>query len=77
MPGPSSTALRISVVIPSFNSGPYLREALESALSQQPPPWETIVQDGGSTDESLDILRELGELDSAGAPNPITANPTR
>ena len=56
-----SEAARISVVVPSFNSGDYLRAALESALGQDPPPFEVIVQDGGSTDRSLDILRSLGD----------------
>lgn len=58
---PEPAPIRIAVVIPSFNSGPYLREALESALVQQPLPYETIVQDGGSTDESLSILRGFGD----------------
>jgi glycosyltransferase involved in cell wall biosynthesis len=52
---------RISVIVPSFNSAPYLRQALSSALEQVPRPYEVIVQDGGSTDETLDILRSFGE----------------
>ncbi len=52
--------IRISVVVPSFNSGDYLKEALTSALEQEPPPHQVIVQDGGSTDGSLDILRAAG-----------------
>jgi glycosyltransferase involved in cell wall biosynthesis len=52
--------IRISVVIPSFNSGRYLAAAIESALSQNPPPFEVIVQDGGSTDETLQVLRTFG-----------------
>jgi glycosyltransferase involved in cell wall biosynthesis len=52
---------RISVVVPSFNSAVFLREALESALSQEPPPYELIVQDGGSTDGSVEILRSFGD----------------
>lgn len=56
----SGTQLRISVVIPSFNSGAYLDPALRSAIEQVPPPWEVIVQDGGSTDGTLDILRSYG-----------------
>jgi glycosyltransferase involved in cell wall biosynthesis len=56
-----SLPLRISVVVPSFNTGAYLEQALDSALTQQPPPAEVIVQDGGSTDQSLDILRGFGD----------------
>lgn len=52
--------VRISVVMPSFNSGPYLTMALRSALEQLPPPHEVIVQDGGSTDDTMDILRSYG-----------------
>lgn len=58
---PDIAPIRISVVVPSFNTGAYLGEALESALTQEPPPFETIVQDGGSTDGTLDILRGFGD----------------
>jgi glycosyltransferase involved in cell wall biosynthesis len=52
---------RISVIVPSYNSGPFLREALTSALDQDQPPYEVLVQDGGSTDDTLDILKSFGE----------------
>lgn len=44
----------VSVVIPAYNPGPYLAEAVESALSQTPAPLEIIVVDDGST-EPLDV----------------------
>jgi glycosyltransferase involved in cell wall biosynthesis len=49
--------MRISVVVPSFNQGKYLRETIESLLAQS-GDIEIIVQDGGSTDESIEILKE-------------------
>lgn len=49
------------MIVPSYNSGAYLREALLSAVAQMPPPYEVIVQDGGSTDASVEILRQFGE----------------
>ncbi len=52
---------RISVIVPSFNSGLFLRQALSSALEQVPPPCEVLVQDGGSTDDTVAILRGFGE----------------
>lgn len=52
---------RISVIVPSYNSGAFLREALNSAIDQDPQPCEVLVQDGGSTDNTLEILRSLGE----------------
>jgi glycosyltransferase involved in cell wall biosynthesis len=57
----AASDVRISVVMPSFNSGHYLAIALQSALEQVPRPHEVIVQDGGSTDGSLEILRAAGE----------------
>lgn len=52
---------RISVLIPSYNSAPFLRQALASVVDQAPSPHEVLVQDGGSTDDTLDILRSFGE----------------
>lgn len=53
--------MRISVIVPSYNAGAYLRPALQSAVDQLPGPHEVVVQDGGSTDETVDILRSFGE----------------
>lgn len=47
----------ISVVVPSFNQGPFLRAALESVLDQGAPGLDVIVIDGGSEDSSVEILR--------------------
>jgi glycosyltransferase involved in cell wall biosynthesis len=46
----------VSVVTPSLNQGRYLREALDSVRAQTYPSVEHIVVDGGSTDETLEIL---------------------
>lgn len=52
----------ISVVTPSFNSMPYVEEAIESVLAQNYPAIEHIVIDGGSTDGTLDVLRRYPHL---------------
>ena len=51
----------VSIVTPSFNQGRYLRRTIESVLSQDYPQIEYVVLDGGSRDESVDILRSYGD----------------
>lgn len=49
--------MKISVVVPSFNHGPYLSRCLDSILDQKTTAeLEVIVMDGGSSDESRDII---------------------
>jgi glycosyltransferase involved in cell wall biosynthesis len=52
------TMPKISVVVPSFNQAKYLELTLRSILDQQYPNLELIVIDGGSKDESPDIIRK-------------------
>lgn len=47
----------ISIVVPSFNQGRYIEQTLCSILGQQYPRLEVIVIDGGSTDETLEVVR--------------------
>lgn len=47
---------RVSIVTPSLNQGAFLEAALRSVLLQGYPNLELIVVDGGSADESADVL---------------------
>lgn len=51
----------ISLVTPSLNQGKFIRATIESVLSQQYAYLDYRVQDGGSTDSTLAVLREYGE----------------
>lgn len=51
--------MKISVVTATYNSGRTLRATMESVLSQNYPDWEHIIIDGGSTDDTVTIIREM------------------
>ena len=51
----------ISVCMATFNGGKFIREQLESILSQLPPDAEIIIADDGSTDDTLLVVDSLKE----------------
>ncbi|MDO9713513.1 glycosyltransferase [Paracraurococcus lichenis] len=51
----------VSVLIKTFNHAPYVRQTIESLLSQSFQDFEIIATDDGSTDETAAILRSFGD----------------
>ena len=54
---PEARLPRITVVTPSYQHGAFLEATLQSVLEQRGVRVDTIVQDGGSTDGSVDVLQ--------------------
>lgn len=63
---------RVSVVVPNYNYARYLRERLESIERQTVPPYELIVLDDASTDDSVEVIREY--LASCSIPTRLVVN---
>lgn len=56
-----SQRLRVSVVMPSYNQARFIREAIDSVLSQGYSDLSLLVMDGGSTDGTVNILSSYGD----------------
>ncbi len=52
----------VSIIIPCFNSAEWIGEAIESALNQTWSSVEVIVIDDGSTDNSLEIIKQFSNF---------------
>jgi glycosyltransferase involved in cell wall biosynthesis len=53
----------LSIIIPNYNKVLYLKESLQSVITQKYTDWEAIVVDDGSTDGSQNLLKEIAETD--------------
>lgn len=55
--------VRVSIIMPAYNSAAYIRQTVESVQKQTFTQWELIIIDDGSTDNSLEIIRQIAESD--------------
>lgn len=47
---------KVSIIMPSFNSGAHIAESIQSVLDQTYQNWELLIQDGNSSDDTLKIV---------------------
>lgn len=60
----NSAAPLVSIIVPCFNQGRYLPDAIDSVISQTWPRWECIIIDDGSTDDTAAVAARLAARDS-------------
>lgn len=54
----------VSIIVPVYNAGNYLRECVEGVIKQTFLSWELLLFDDGSTDNSYEIARSFAAFDS-------------
>jgi len=51
----------VSVIMPAFNAGATIKQAIESVIAQTYPHWELWVLNDGSTDETRDLVQSIDD----------------
>lgn len=55
---------QVSFVMPAYNAGCYIKEAIASVQAQTTDDWELVIVDDGSTDDTLPLARAFAESDA-------------
>ncbi|AWG20877.1 glycosyl transferase [Flavobacterium faecale] len=54
----------VSILIPTYNSALFIKDAVQSIREQTYTNWEIIIVDDASTDQTLDILKSIAAIDT-------------
>ena len=55
----SRDTITVSIVMPNFNHGKFLRESIQSVIAQTHEDWELIIVDNFSADASAEVIGEV------------------
>ena len=58
------TAPLVSVIMPAYNCGNFIAQAIQSVINQSIPDWELLVVDDCSTDDTVEVVRRLAAQDA-------------
>ena len=61
MPNKNHSEPKVSIVLPTFNGSKFLRRSIESCLKQSYLNIELVIVDDGSTDNTLEIIRNFSD----------------
>ena len=56
--------MKISIITTSYNYEEYIKETIESVISQTFQDWEMVIVDDGSKDNSVEVIKSYMEKDS-------------
>lgn len=54
----------VSIIMPSYNCGRFIRESIESVMCQTYTNWELLIQEDASKDDSVDVIQQLAAKDN-------------